>query len=92
MSKIPPLLAQAPGFPDRLENRYLDELEWRFNNRENPFLFRDTIMRLADGDPLRPAFGGLRERDLEDAVTQFGLGLRVVHVGRQCEHAAELTA
>lgn len=21
---------------------YLDELEWRFNNRENPYLFRDT--------------------------------------------------
>lgn len=34
-------------------DRYLDELEWRFNNRENPFLFRDTIIRLADGRPLR---------------------------------------
>ena len=22
---------------------YLDELEWRFSNRENPFLFRDTM-------------------------------------------------
>ena len=27
-------------------DRYLDELEWRFNNRENPFLFRDTLLRL----------------------------------------------
>jgi transposase-like protein len=25
---------------------YLDEFEWRFNNRRNPFLFRDTIMKL----------------------------------------------
>jgi transposase-like protein len=25
---------------------YLNELEWRFNNRENPWLFRDTILRL----------------------------------------------
>jgi transposase-like protein len=22
---------------------YLDEMEWRFNNRENPYLFRDTL-------------------------------------------------
>jgi transposase-like protein len=25
---------------------YLDELEWRFNNRDNPFLFRDTLLKL----------------------------------------------
>ena len=25
---------------------YLDELEWRFNNRENPWLFRDTLLKL----------------------------------------------
>jgi len=25
---------------------YLDELEWRFNNRDNPYLFRDTLKRL----------------------------------------------
>ena len=25
---------------------YLDELEWRYNNRENPYLFRDTLMKL----------------------------------------------
>jgi transposase-like protein len=25
---------------------YLDELEWRFNNRDNPYLFRDTLVRL----------------------------------------------
>lgn len=25
---------------------YLDELEWRFNNRKNPFLFRETMRKL----------------------------------------------
>jgi transposase-like protein len=25
---------------------YLDEFEWRFNGRDNPYLFRDTLMRL----------------------------------------------
>jgi len=25
---------------------YLDELEWRFNNRGNPYLFRDTLLKL----------------------------------------------
>lgn len=25
---------------------YLEELEWRFNNRDNPWLFRDTVQRL----------------------------------------------
>lgn len=25
---------------------YFDEFEWRFNNRENPFQFRDTLLRL----------------------------------------------
>jgi ISXO2-like transposase domain len=25
---------------------YLDEFEWRFNNRRNPYLFRDTILKL----------------------------------------------
>jgi transposase-like protein len=25
---------------------YLDELEFRFNNRENPFTFRDAMLKL----------------------------------------------
>lgn len=25
---------------------YLDELEWRFNNRQNPYLFRETLRKL----------------------------------------------
>lgn len=27
-------------------DRYLEEFEFRFNNRDNPFLFRDTLQRL----------------------------------------------
>ena len=27
-------------------DRYLEELEWRFNNRENPHIFRDTLIRI----------------------------------------------
>jgi transposase-like protein len=31
---------------------YLQEFEWRFNERENPYLFRDTLMKLIEGDTL----------------------------------------
>jgi len=31
---------------------YLDELEWRFNNRENPYLFRDTLLKLIRSENL----------------------------------------
>ena len=31
---------------------YLDEMTWRFNNRKNPFLFRDTMLRLIHSDNL----------------------------------------
>lgn len=31
---------------------YLDEFEFRFNNRENPYLFRDTLMKLVEADAL----------------------------------------
>lgn len=33
-------------------DRYLDEFEFRFNNRNNPYLFRDTILRLIASDNL----------------------------------------
>ena len=31
---------------------YLDELEWRFNNRKNPYLFRDTLIRSLQSENL----------------------------------------
>jgi transposase-like protein len=31
---------------------YLDEMEFRFNGRDNPFLFRDTLLRMIEGDAL----------------------------------------
>ncbi len=31
---------------------YLDELEWRFNNRKNPWLFRDTLKQLLEAENL----------------------------------------
>ncbi len=31
---------------------YVDEMEWRYNNRDNSFLFRDTIVALVKGDTL----------------------------------------
>ena len=27
-------------------DRYLEELEWRFNNRDNPHIFHDTLARI----------------------------------------------
>ena len=38
-------------------DRYLEELEWRFNNRNNPHIFRDTLRRIMDT-------GNLTYRDL----------------------------
>lgn len=31
---------------------YLDELEWRFNNRENPYLFWDTLVKMLAANSL----------------------------------------
>jgi transposase-like protein len=32
---------------------YLDELEFRFNNRRNPFMFRDVLLLVLEKDALR---------------------------------------
>lgn len=34
---------------------YLDEMAFRFNNRDNPYLFRDTVLQLITADALRYA-------------------------------------
>ena len=39
---------------------YLDEMEWRFNNRHNDYLFRDTLRALFRSDVL--TYKGLTER------------------------------
>jgi hypothetical protein len=31
---------------------YLDEMAFRFNNRDNAFLFRDTLLRMIEGETL----------------------------------------
>ena len=31
---------------------YLDEMTWRFDNRNNPYLFRDTMMKLIEAPVL----------------------------------------
>jgi hypothetical protein len=31
---------------------YLDEMKFRFNNRHNPYLFRDTLMELIEAPVL----------------------------------------
>lgn len=33
-------------------DRYLEELEWRFNNRKNSHIFRDTLKRIMNTEPL----------------------------------------
>jgi transposase-like protein len=33
-------------------DRYLDEFEFKYNNRKNPYLFRDTLTRLVQGEAM----------------------------------------
>ena len=41
-------------------DRYLEELEWRINNRDNPFIFRDLIRSLST--PVRHSWELIREQ------------------------------
>ena len=46
----------AVGFYHHLSEKhldaYLDELQWLFNNRENPYPFRDTLQKLLKSQDL----------------------------------------
>ena len=33
-------------------DRYVEELEWRYNNRRNPHICRDTLARIMNTEPL----------------------------------------
>jgi hypothetical protein len=46
---------------------YLDEFEWRFNTRKNPFLFRDTVLKLIASSSLeyKKTYGQGKVRRLE---------------------------
>jgi hypothetical protein len=39
-------------FPAKHLPAYLDEMCFRFNNRKNPYLFRDTMLKLIDSPNL----------------------------------------
>ena len=41
-----------PPCVDEASSAYLDELEWRFNNRNNSYLFRDTRFKLCQSEVL----------------------------------------
>ena len=40
------------GTYDKILMKHLDELEHRFNNRDNKFLFRDTLLKLVKAEKL----------------------------------------
>lgn len=55
---------------------YLDEMEFRFNGRDNPFLFRDVLMVMLEGDALpykklvgkpAPVKRGITEKEMRAA-------------------------
>ena len=45
-------LARDVPLRRRHMDRYLEELEWRFNNQNNPHIFRDTPARIVKTDPM----------------------------------------
>jgi len=46
------VVASYQKISKKLFDAYLDEFEWRFNNRKNPFLFCDTILKLVTASNL----------------------------------------
>ena len=43
---------RAPMAPAVQLLAYLDEIAFRFNNRDNPYLFRDTLLKLIGAENL----------------------------------------
>lgn len=46
------LLVSYHNLPTKHLDAYLDELEWRSSNRDNPYLFRDTLLKLIRSENL----------------------------------------
>ena len=42
-------------------DRYLEELEWRFNNRNNPSIFHDTMERIVNTGTLTYKYVDLQD-------------------------------
>ena len=40
----PSIIGSFHKMNEKHMDRYLEELEWRFNNRNNPHIFRDTLV------------------------------------------------
>jgi transposase-like protein len=49
----PPLVGSYHQLDLKYLPAYLAEIEWRSESRRNPHAFRDTVLRLLGGDPLR---------------------------------------
>jgi hypothetical protein len=54
---------------------YLDEMEFRFNRRDNPYLFRDTLLVLLHGDAL-PYRVLIEKADLGDRQRENDAAIR----------------
>lgn len=46
------IVGSFPKMSVKHMDRYLVELEFQFNNRANPYIFRDTLARIVNTDPL----------------------------------------
>ena len=45
-------MTRSKAEPPTQLNTYLDEPEWRSNNRNNEYLFRDTLLKLINSENL----------------------------------------
>jgi len=52
MASLCKLMIHACRISEKHIERYLDKFEFRFNNWNNPYLFRDTLLRLIASENL----------------------------------------